>query len=134
MSDSQGNAPKARGGLVFTVLGQRAFLSTEVALRLAPRPQVATIPGSPAVLLGLTLSDGVILPVLEVGPDRGAMIVCVHRGEPLGLLGATEIRSGMFVAHGDAGVLEGDTKVPPFDVEAICGLVQAVTWGATWVA
>ncbi len=120
-----------RGGLVFRVPSRRLFLPAEVAIKVAPRPQIARFPGAPAGLLGLALVDGMIVPVLELGPDHDAMIVCVHGGEPLGLLGAADITSGMFEAR-DAGVVVRGEAVPPLDVDEIYTRVRGVTWGATW--
>jgi hypothetical protein len=125
--------PKSlRGGLLFKVDGKRWFLAAEHALKVAPRPQVARFPGAPVGLLGLALSDGVIVPVLELGPHRGAMIIYVHRGEPLGLLGAADIESGMYSAGNGLAVTVDGKGVVPLDVEALYTQVHAVTWGASW--
>jgi CheW-like domain len=126
--------PKAvsRGGLVFTVEDRRFFLGAELVVRVAPRPHVTRFPGAPPGLLGLALSDGAIVPVLELGPERGAMIVCVYRGEQIGLVGADDIASGMFTADGDVGVVVANETVPPLGIEELYARVHAVTWGAGW--
>jgi len=121
-----------RGGLVFRVDARRSFLSAERALRVAPRPPVARIPGAPAGLLGLAITDGVILPVIELGPAEGAMIVCAHRGEQLGLVGAVDIQSGVFPASEAAGVLFEGELVRELDLEELYVRVHVVSWGATW--
>jgi hypothetical protein len=126
-----------RGGLVFTVVAEERptrsfFLSADIALKLAPRPQIARLPGAPPGLLGLALSDGAILPLLEVGADRATMILCLYRGEQLGLVGAENIRSGVFPADGAGGVKVDGVKVPPFDLEEMYTRVHAVTWGTGW--
>lgn len=126
-----------RGGLVFTSFANERpprsfFLSADVAIKLAPRPQIARLPGAPPGLLGLALSDGAILPLLEVGPDRTTMILCLYRGEQLGLVGAEDIRSGVFPAD-DAGAVRVDgVRVPPFDLEEMYARVHAVSWGTSW--
>jgi hypothetical protein len=129
-----GGAPAAvtRGGLLFRVDGKPRFLSAELALRVTPRPQIARIPGAPPSLLGLAQSDGVILPVIELGVADGAMIICALGGAPLGLVGATDIVSGVFPASGADGVLADGVAVPALDVEELCAPVRAVTWSAGW--
>jgi len=121
-----------RGGIVFRVQGRPSFLAADVALRVAPRAQVVRVPGAPAGLLGLALSDGVILPVIELSPEPGAMIVCLFGGEAVGLVGATDIVSGMFPASGAEGVLFQASEVPALDLADIYARVHAVTWGAGW--
>jgi len=128
-------APLTRGGIVFRVHGRPLFLPAELALKVVPRPQIARVPGAPPGLLGLALSDGVILPVLELGAGSSvasAMIVCVHGSEQLGLVGVTDIVSGMFPASGADGVIASDTVVPALDLEEIYARVHPVTWGAGW--
>jgi len=125
-------ASATAGGVVFRVKGRRFFLAADVALRLAPQPQITRFPGAPPGLLGLALSDGVTLPVVEIGPAREAMIVCLYRGEPIGLLGAEEVTTGMFAAGDAGGVLASGEAVPPLDLEEICGRIHVVTWGASW--
>jgi hypothetical protein len=124
--------PETRGGLVFAVRGRPFFLSAELAIKVAPRPQIARLPGAPPGLLGLALSDGAILPLLEIGPDRSTMIVCVHRGEPVGLVGAEDIQSGVFPAGEAGGVRAGGASVPPFHLEETYARAHAATWGASW--
>jgi hypothetical protein len=127
----------SRGGLVFRVSddGSRRrsfFLSADVAIKLVPRPQVARLPGAPPGLLGLALSDGAIVPILELGPDHATMILCLHRGEPLGLVGAEDIQSGVFPADEAGGVnVDGET-IRPLDLEEMYARVHGVTWGTSW--
>jgi hypothetical protein len=126
---------ESRGGMIFragTDAARTFFLSADVAIKVTPHPQIARLPGAPPTLLGITLSDGAVLPLLELGPDRSTMILCVHRGEPLGLVGAEEIRTGVFPSAAGGGVEVDGAAVPPFDVEEIYARVHAVTWGATW--
>jgi hypothetical protein len=136
-TDAPHTGRPTRGGLVFTSFSNEQpprsfFLSADVAIKLAPRPQIARLPGAPPGLLGLALSDGAILPLLEVGPDRTTMILCLYRGEQLGLVGAEEIRSGVFPAD-DAGAVRVDgVRVPPFDLEEMYARVHAVSWGTSW--
>jgi len=121
-----------RGGLVFEVEGRTFFLSAEHARKLAPRPQIARLPGAAPSLLGLVLEDGGILPVVELGPERATMIVCVHRGEQLGLLGAVGIRSGVFPADPSGGVTVDGKVIPALDLAGLYARLHAATWGASW--
>ena len=129
--------PVSRGGLVFKVNAEDAparsyFLSADVAIKLAPRPQIVRLPGAPPTLLGLALSDGAVVPLLELGPDRATMILCLYRGEPVGLVGAEEIRSGVFPAAEAGGVRVDGATIPPLDLEEMYARVHAVTWGRAW--
>jgi hypothetical protein len=131
------DAPVSRGGLVFTVAipdepTRSFFLGADVAIKLAPRPQIARLPGAPPGLLGLALSEGAVVPLFELGPDRATMILCVHRGEPLGLVGAEDIQSGVFPADESGGVKVDGASVPPLDLEEMYARVHAVTWGTGW--
>jgi hypothetical protein len=134
VTDATTHGDGLRGGLVFKVDGLRVFLRAELAVKLAPRPQIARLPGAPRSLLGLALSDGVILPVIELGVDQGSMIICVHRGEQLGLVGMENIVSGMFPAGEGAGVIVQGEAVPPLDLEEIYTGIHIATWGANWGA
>jgi hypothetical protein len=121
-----------RGGLVFRVGERRWFLPAEIALKVAPRPQIARIPGAPPGLLGVALSDGTILPVVELAPDHESMVVCLHRGEHIGLLGATSIESGVFPANDADGVLVKGAAIPPLDLDELYGRlhVRGTGWGS----
>jgi len=135
--DALDPAPVTRGGLVFKVVPDEGparsfFLSADVAIKLAPRPQIVRLPGAPPSLLGLALSDGAVVPLLEVGPDRATMILCLYRGEPVGLVGAEDIRSGVFPAAEAGGVQVDGASVPPLDLEEMYARVHAVTWGSAW--
>ncbi len=126
-------ASGSRGGLLLTVDGRRFFLRAELTVRVAPPPPIARLPGAPRALLGLALSDGVILPVIEVGVDRDVMVVCVYRGEQLGLVGATGLQSGMFPPGEGAGVTVDGEPVPPLDSSRkLITRIHPVTWGASW--
>lgn len=128
-----GSSPTlTRGGLVFRVGARRQFLPADLALKVVPRPQIARIPGAPPGLLGLALAEGAILPVIELDGEGGAMIVCSHHGERLGLVGAVDIASGMFPASDASGVLFEGEAVRELDLEELYGRVHTVSWGAAW--
>ncbi len=112
-------------GLLFRVGTARRLLAADVARRVAPLPQILRVPGSPPGLLGLALSDGVTLPILEIGETRGAVIVCLCRGEEVGLVGAEDIESGVF----EESRIVGAT---PLDLVALYDRVHAATLGTGW--
>ncbi len=137
MSEPGETGRRTRGGLVFAVSADERprrtfFLGADIAVKLAPRPQIARVPGSPPGLLGLALHDGAILPLLEVGRDRATMILCLYRGEQLGLVGAEDVESGVFTAEDGGGVQVDGKTIPAFDVGEIYARVHAVTWGTSW--
>ena len=60
------------------------------------------MPGAPAGLLGIALHEGGVVPVLEIGPARGDMIVCRSDGElVVALLGGESFVTGVFPTAGD---------------------------------
>ncbi len=127
-------ASLTRGGIVFRARGAHFFLPAEVALRVVPRPHITRVPGAPPGLLGIALSEGTILPVIELDMDLATMIVCMHGGEPLGLVGATDIVSGVFPASGADGVVAGGRVATALDLAEQYERVHGVSWGAGWVA
>jgi hypothetical protein len=60
------------------------------------------------------------------------MIVCVYRGEHMGLLGADDIKSGVFTRGDDGGVVVDGQKAPPLQLEEIYARVHTATWGSAW--
>jgi hypothetical protein len=132
--DLSGHAPRVvtRGGVVFRLGASRFFLSAEVAERVAARPSIARIPGAPSGLLGVGLSEGAILPIIEIGESPGVMIVCVHRGEPLGLVGASDVMTGVFAAVDATAVRVDGEVVDGFDLDEVYRRVHVVSWAAGW--
>jgi hypothetical protein len=118
--------------MLLTLDGRRFFLPVDQTVKLAPVPQITRVPGAARELLGLALCEGLIVPVLEVGMGRDVMVVCLHQGEPIGLVGAVEIQTGLFRVGEAGGVLVAGELVPPLDLGEICGQVQAGAWGASW--
>jgi len=95
-SSSPGSKPGRRGGVVLRVDEVLSFIPASVALRVAPPPRVTAIPGAPPELFGITLYEGVIVPVIAIGSGRREMVVCQHAGELVGLVGGQVVHSGSF--------------------------------------
>lgn len=113
-----------RGGILVRVDGELRFLSAASAVRISSSPRVTPVPGGPESLLGVTLCEGMIVPVLSIGSTRGEMIVCQHAGEVLGLVGGEILETGTFDAADD-GVKVGDRHAPALDLSAIYARVHA---------
>jgi hypothetical protein len=110
--------------------GSLVYLPAAVALRLAPLPQIARVPGGPKELLGIALHGGEILPILEVGSAREAMVVCTFAGALVGLVGARVIGTGMFDTSADGeSVLHAGETAMPFDLAGVCAQMQTASWG-----
>jgi hypothetical protein len=67
---------------------------------------VEAVPGASPELLGIALHEGVVLPVLTVGTARDVMVICLHAGELVGLVGAEVVEAGTFDADGGAEPLD----------------------------
>jgi chemotaxis signal transduction protein len=113
----------AKGGVVVRIGERAAFVPADVAVRIAPPPPIARVPGAPPELLGVAMHEGAILPVISIGPERERMIVCRHAGELLGLVGGVVERTGL-VDESDA--------VEVLDVAAIYARIQTGGWMARW--
>jgi hypothetical protein len=122
------------GGLLLRIDGALRFVSSDIALRVAPPPRVTPVPGAPPELLGIALHEGAIVPVVAVGSEIGKMIVCQHAGELLGVVGAEILASGLFdVAIGRGGMVEHEGEnVEPLDLAAIYGRVQSGARPGRW--
>jgi len=138
------------GGVVLRVApgdGGLAFLPASIALRVAPSPKTARVPGAPPELVGIAAHEGDVLPVVSIvaragdGPaadaalepsgaaagGRDAMVVCAIGGELVGIVGGAVLATGVFPAADDAGaavVYEG-VMVRPLDVASIVARIQA---------
>ena len=112
------------GGIVVRVDGQLRFLFVADAVRISGPPRVTPVPGASGPLLGVTLYEGMIVPVLSIGSARREMIVCQHAGEVLGLVGGEIVQTGTFDAA-DGGVNVGEGHAPALDLSEIYALVLA---------
>jgi hypothetical protein len=113
-----------RGGILVRVDGELRFLPAASAVRISSAPRVTPVPGGPDSLLGVTVYEGMIVPVLSIGSLRGEMIVCQHAGELVGLVGGEIVQTGTFDASGE-GVDVADQYAPALDLSAIYAGVHA---------
>ena len=76
--------------------GELAFVPIDLALRVAPGPNVTRVVGAPSALRGVALFEGGVVPVVAVGESDGAMLVCDWAGQRVGLVGLDLVASGVF--------------------------------------
>ncbi len=95
-----------QGGLLLRVNGELQSLSTSVVVRVVALPPVTAVPGSPPDLLGIALHEGVIVPVIAIGPTRDALVICEHAGELVGLVGGEVVEAGTFDAALDTSAID----------------------------
>ncbi|GAC1537006.1 MAG: hypothetical protein NVS3B10_29120 [Polyangiales bacterium] len=133
------------GGVVFRVAEQRHFLPASIASRVLPMPGVARVPGAPGDLVGVTLVEGEMVPVVAIGEldgrgsrrppptgrpraDNRPMLVCVVMGERVGLVGLEIVATGFFAPAAPEGVVYGNAAVPLFDVGAVVARLRDARW------
>jgi hypothetical protein len=128
--------PHKRGGIVLRVDGALRFVPASVALRVAPSPRVTPVPGGPRDLVGVAMHEGTIVPVVSIGSARAEMVVCQHAGEPVGLVGAEVVRTGVFevVPGRPEMVAHEGAQVRPLDVGTIYARVQSGARPGRWGA
>ena len=114
------------GGIVVDTGDGFAFVPAEFALRIVPASAVAHVPGTPPELLGVTLHEGAIVPVLAIGQLVGPMIVCAVRGEIVTLVGGAIVRSGTFeaAAANQTGVTIDGIPAPALDLPGLYDRVE----------
>ena len=106
--------------------GELRFLPSEVAIRVEPSPRVTPVPGAPSELVGITMHEGAVVPVLAIGSGGGEMIVCQHPSELIGVVGPEIVHAGLFeAALGDTPRVRHEGQdVELLDVLAVYGRVQ----------
>ncbi len=126
--------PCTVGGVLLRVDGALRFVPATVALRIAAPPRVTAVPGTAPALLGVALQEGVVVPVVAIGPERGEMIVCQYAGELVGIVGGAVVRAGTFtVAAGSPDCVEHEgCTAPALDVAAIYTQVQSSARPGVW--
>ena len=134
MASTRQRVGARRGGILVRVDGALCFVAASVALRIAPPPRVARIPGAPPELLGVATYEGSILPVIAIGSARREMIVCQHAGELVGLVGCEVVGTGTFDAvPGRIDLVEHEgERAQVIDLPAIYGRVQSSVRPAQW--
>ena len=133
-SSSPGSRPGRRSGLLLQVEAALCFIPASMALRVAPPPRVTKVPGAPPELFGVTLYEGVVVPVVAIGSARREMVVCQHAGELIGLIGGQVVLSGSFeaVAGRRDRVLHEGQPAQLLDLTAIYGGVLASARPGRW--
>lgn len=127
-----------RGGVVFRVDGELAFLPASIAIKILPVPEMARVPGGPRELRGVALVEGNMIPVVDVNEEpgkrpssspNGAMLLCVAFGERIGLVGIDVVATGLFDAADAPGAvrLNQDTA-RAFDVGRVIARVRQGRW------
>jgi hypothetical protein len=98
-----------------------------VAVRVSPSPRITPVPGGPPELLGVTLHDGFIVPVVAIGSARREMVVCQHAGELIGLVGGEVVHAGTFDAVADStdAVEHEGRRARALNLATICSRVHA---------
>jgi hypothetical protein len=126
-------AARRVGGILLRVGGSLVYLPAAIALRLAPIPQIARVPGAPKELLGIALHGGEILPIISVGTERESMVVCTYGGALVGVVGGRIVGTGMFdaAADGESVFYEGEAA-SAFDLAGICARMQTASWEGRW--
>jgi hypothetical protein len=123
-----------RGAVLLRVDGALFYLPASVALRITLAPRVTPVPGAPPELVGVALHQGVVVPVVSIGPSRTEMVLCQHAGELMGLLGGEVVRTGSFQVPADRAdaVLHEGQRARPLDVSAIYARVQSGSRPGRW--
>jgi hypothetical protein len=125
--------PPRRAGVLFRAAsGDLAFLPASVVLRVAALPPISPLVGAPPGVLGVVHESGDIIAVIELGPARGFLMVCAYRGDSFGLLGASDLRAGLFdVDPSDFDCVrhEGE-RAERFDLAAIYERLGAASWAS----
>jgi hypothetical protein len=123
-------------GLVLRVDGELRFVPAAIAVRIAPPPKVTPLPGAPPELVGVALHEGTVVPVVAIGLGRGSMLICVHDGELVGVVGGEVVRAGSFCVSADRpDVVDYEGRgVPALDIAAICARVQSSAGAGRWAS
>jgi hypothetical protein len=125
-----------RGGILLRTEGALWFLPASVVVCVVPLPPILRVAGAPDGVLGIVHEAGEILPVVEIGPDRTALLVCTYLGEPLGLVGCEIVRAGLFDADPQSPdcLLHEDERAKVFDLSTIYARLQTTSWAARWAS
>jgi hypothetical protein len=101
-------------GVIVSVRGEERFLPALIVHSVHSQPRLSPVPGSP---LGLAWVAGKVVPVARLSDDGPHLVVCLSRGEVVGLSGVEVLDTGFF-APSDRGVERQGRQVEPLDVSA----------------
>lgn len=90
------------------------FVGADVARGLVAEQDVSRVPG---VSVGMALVGGEVVPVLPLGADAAALVLCSAGGELVAFAGLTPEASGFFDGV-EGGVRFGKEHARELDVEA----------------
>jgi hypothetical protein len=124
----------ARRGVLLRIDGSLCFIPASIAVRVAPPPRLSPVPGAPPDLLGIALYDGMVIPVIAIGPGRSEMMICQHGGELLGLVGGEVVKTGSFGSAPDRPDLVEHEGHPAasLDLPAIYARIQSSARPGRW--
>ncbi len=88
-------APSEELGIVVESDQGERFLSSSVALRVVPMPELTTVPGAPREVLGVALHEGEVILVLSAGQRTAELLVCRIDDSLVGLAGLQIRRVGV---------------------------------------
>jgi chemotaxis signal transduction protein len=125
------------GGVLFRIAERLYFLPAAIATKVMPMPRLARVPGAPAILVGVALVDGEMVPVVAVGdldargsrrpppdgrarPDNRPMLVCTYLGERIGLVGLQVVATGQVGPQGSGAEV--------FDVGSVFASLREHRW------
>lgn len=95
-------------GLLVRCRGQLAFIPANVARYVRYDVVVTPFPGTD---LSMALLAGRVVPVISLGPNQRALVVCDIEGETIAVSGLEPLKSGIFEGD-EQGPIESDTVVP----------------------
>ncbi len=120
-----------RPGLLLRVDGALMFVPASIAATVTTGARITRVAGAPDELLGIVLHEGHVVPVVAIGRHdvalglpSGTMVVCSYLGEPIALVGAEVVQSGLTEVEG----------ATPIDFPSIYARIQAGGWSTRWGA
>ncbi len=135
-----------RGGVLLRFDQSLAFVSADVARKLAPLAALTAVPGTRPPVAGMALVDGAVVTVLQLAsgvqarasyepgadwpvPGADRAVLCQVGGFDVAIAGGVVLATGVFdAAPGGEGVLWRGEVVPAIDVRAIYAQAEAATW------
>ncbi len=99
-------------GLLVRYRNELAFIASTIVRFIRYDVAVTRFPGTE---FGMALLTGRIVPVIDLGQENKALVVCELDGEPIAFSGLEPIRSGFFEGD-DQQPLEAGTVIPIFPI------------------
>jgi len=103
----------ALAGVLVQKQGALGFIPASLVRAIRYDCIVTPYPGNK---LGMTLFAGRVIPVLNLGDEGRALIVCDLDGELVGVLGLEPLQSGLFEGD-EKGALHDHVLVPLLDIQ-----------------